>query len=185
MFLLIEIIYLILILWYGNYIEVERIQLYAWNWQFKELPQKYLGVLKGDFWRFGYAKDAQTPCWLMLCLELLTNKYYVLSGDIHMVLIICEWPFKSNGLAECRVFKEKIMDLVWNPFWSSWYIETDVNRNLSIVFDESSAIIDFNLMCFVSLQRSLTHVTMPACSTRQRWAWMPMLKSGCLFSLRR
>ena len=33
---------------------------------FKEMTNKKLGILKGDFWGFRCPNDTQTPCWLRL-----------------------------------------------------------------------------------------------------------------------
>ena len=40
--------------------------IYIYKFENHILRNKYLGVLRGDFWGFGCANDTQMPCWLRL-----------------------------------------------------------------------------------------------------------------------
>ena len=100
---LIKIRHNIIIQYHGDYIEVEKIQLYACNWHFKKiLPKIYLGVLRSDFWGFGYSEDAQTPCWLRIWPHVFHYLLQVIIDD-HLPLsrhgeLLCSYSNNKNEL---------------------------------------------------------------------------------------
>ena len=83
---------------HGNYIEVETLHFYAWNWNLKKFFPQILGVLNGDFWGFECLKDTQRPCWLRLWgwvwFWVLSTETFVKDISRH------EWDYKCSILLD-------------------------------------------------------------------------------------
>ena len=63
-----------------------------------------LGVLKGDFWGFGFPDDTQTPCWLRLWEELAGALFDSASDNIGlMMMYVAKWCFTGYMPVPCMV----------------------------------------------------------------------------------
>ena len=103
MYLLIKIRHNIFVHYHGNYVEVENLQLYAWNWHFKKLLSKIFGCPEGWFWGIGCPKDAQTLCWL----RLLSNTTILVINVV--LLLLTRWPHGSSQPSQYPTWRLKFI----------------------------------------------------------------------------